>query len=247
MMRLARAFKIACLIAVAVHLWPAPTVAVSPANCLVLGRTVAVRDTINAVIFENVSAALADVGICVRDKQFPAKRVSEALIRGEIDGELMRIGAYRSVVGDAAIPVKEPLFYIVGYLVARDTTVASVNDVNRMSLATLRGIVWQRDIGALAAKNIVANTPEQQFEMLQAGRVDAILMDGVNFDRFPELKNMSRLEVSREPAFIYLHRAWKNLSDQIAAAVRSFKGRGCLFETPQGGKHCQAADGILIQ
>lgn len=237
MMRVARALGLAFLASVMAH---SASLATDVDDCLVLGRTVAVRDSTNDVIFSNMAAVLADVGICVRDRQMPAKRVSESLLQGEVDGELMRIAGYVSVVGHTAFAVDEPISAITGYLVTRDRSVTSIDDIGGMSLAVVRGILWQSRLGNQARREIVTNTPQQQVEIFRSGRVDAILMDGVNFDAFPDLKDTHRVVVAREEVFIYLHRRWIGLAETVAEAIRSFKRRGCLFELPRGGADCRA-------
>ncbi len=229
--------SVLCLVA-ALAAPPSVLSAADDTGCLTLGRTMDDRDALFSIAVSNTLFALVEAGICVVEKGLPARRLTTALLRGDVDGEFLRVAAYQDVVGDAAFPVEEPILNAMGFAVSRDLDITSLKDFGSLKLGILRGIVWQSNLSWNIERVVQANSVEQQVEMLVNGRVDAILIDEINMVRFPGLMSLPRILIAREDAFIYLHKSQAGMAEPIAKAIRAFKERGCRFEIELGGPDC---------
>lgn len=207
-------------------------------DCLVFGRQFEEEDVAALILSENIMLALNAVGVCVTARPLPGKRITQALLQGEIDGEFARILSYLDHVGDAAVLVEEPVVRAAGYIVTHDPEITAVMELGTRPLGTLRGFLWQEEAVRAASRFVAANSYEQLAEMFLNGRVEAILIDQYNLERFPELGTRPRTVVAQIDAYIVLHKSKAALSESIAQAVRFYTAAGCVFERYHGGPAC---------
>ncbi len=206
--------------------------------CLRIGSSFSEKHSVDHLVEENIRFVLAALNICMDIVPGPPKRLTAELLRGEIDGELIRVKEYARAVDEAAILVNEPLAEATGYLVGRaglDLAKAAVED---LSIGTLRGVRWHLAASNGARKIAVANDMEQLVDMLRNRRVDAILVGGFLRDEYPQLANLPAKVVYRTTLHFVLHRSHAASADAISAAIRNFKGRGCTFLAVAGGTAC---------
>lgn len=207
-------------------------------DCLVFGRAFDEQDVSGRLLSENIMLALNTVGICVTASPLPGKRIQQALMQGEIDGEFVRVRSYAKGVGDIAVFVEEPVVEGVGFIVARDAAVKSPEDLGSKPLGTLRGYVWQEEVVPDSTRIALANSYEQLAQMFVNGRVAAILIDEYNLERFPELEPWPRTAIARLDAYIVLHKSKAVFREPISQALRFYKSTGCVFEKYHGGPAC---------
>jgi ABC-type amino acid transport substrate-binding protein len=207
-------------------------------ECLVFGRAFDEQDVTSRILSENVMLALNAVGICVTAISLPGKRIQQALLHGEIDGEFVRIPSYLKRVSDVAVMVDEPVVEGAGLLVSLDPSIGSLQDLGPDMLGILRGFVWQEEAARGHSQVAVANTFEQMAEMLLSRRVKAILIDEYNLEELPGLEHAHRTTVVEFTAYIVLHKRNAALRESIAQAVRFYKSGGCAFERFHGGPAC---------
>ncbi|RVU38984.1 hypothetical protein EOI86_06915 [Hwanghaeella grinnelliae] len=210
----------------------------SASDCLVFGRAFDEQDVSGRILSGNIMLALNAVGICVTASPLPGKRIEQALLHGEIDGEFVRVPSYLKRVGDVAVTVDEPVVEAVGLFVSLDPSIGSVRDLGTGMLGILRGYVWQEELASAHSRVAVANNSSQLAEMLLNRRVKAILIDEYNLERFPKLEHAHRSTVAELTAYVVLHKRKAALRGAIAEAVRFYKSAGCVFEKFRGGPAC---------
>jgi len=207
-------------------------------DCLVFGRQFDEKDVAGPILSDNIMLALNTVGICITARPLPGKRITQALVQGEIDGEFARVPSYLDLVGNTAVLVEEPVVGAAGYIVTRNPTIATAEGLGDGPLGVLRGFVWQEEAAQAASHVAAANSYEQLAEMFINKRVEAILIDEYNLERYPELANWPKAEVVQIKAYIVLHRRRAALRSAIGKAIRFYKSTGCVFERFHGGPAC---------
>ncbi|RVU38985.1 hypothetical protein EOI86_06920 [Hwanghaeella grinnelliae] len=208
------------------------------APCLRIGSSFGEKHSADDRVEANIRTVLTSLNLCVETVTGPPKRLTEALLRGEIDGELIRVREYGRAVADAAVLVEEPLAEANGYLVARAGIDLPETAEGDLTIGMLRGVRWHRAALENAGQTFVANDMEQLMEMLRNGRVDAILVGGFLRDDYPELAALSSKVVHKTTLHFVLHRSHADLAEKIGGAIRAFKSRGCSFQKEKGGPTC---------
>lgn len=207
-------------------------------DCLVFGRISSYSGSLFEIVQSNVDRVFSDAGICIRSRTLLAARATEALIRGQIDGEYLRVVEYEKRVGEAAIAVGEPLYQGKGWLLTNNGAVNSAEDISAARLGVLRGLVWQDRFKARAASVVEANSHKQLVDMFLNGRVDTIMIDNYNFERFPALASTRRFLAMIFDTRVFLHKSKAPLAPRFASVIRDFKQRGCRFDLAEGGPGC---------
>jgi len=213
-------------------------------GCLRIGSSFGDKHSTDDRVEANIRAVLNSLNLCVEVVSGPPKRLTEALLRGEIDGELIRVREYGRAVAEAAVLVEEPLAEANGYLVARAGIDLAETAEGALTIGMLRGVRWHRSASAGAGRAVVANDMEQLMEMLRNDRVDAILVGGFLRDEYPELAALSSKVVYRTTLHFVLHRSRAELADEIAAGIRRYRDKGCSFLLAKGGTTCSESSDI---
>lgn len=214
------------------------------APCLRIGSTFSHKHSVDDRVEQNLRTVLASLNICIDIVAGPPRRLTEALLRGDLDGELFRVREYGRAVEAAALLVEEPLSDVLGYFVAaRDIDLAR-RPIETLKVGVLRGLKWHQTAAQSAGEVIVANDMEQLLSMLRNRRVDGIMIGGFLREEYPELSNLPAQVAYRSTAHFVLHRSHQDLARPIAAAIWDFKERGCSFTRPDGGSTCSDS-GVL--
>ena len=214
------------------------------APCLRIGSSFGDKHSTDDLMEGNMRAVLASLGLCAEIVKGPPKRLTEALLRGEIDGELVRVKEYGRAVAAKAILVDEPLAEANGYLIARAGIDLAETAEPSLSIGILRGVRWHQAASADAKKIAIANNMDQLTEMLRNGRVDAILVGGFLREEYPELAGLPSRIVYRTTLHFVLHRSHADIADEIAEGIRVFRGKGCSFLMAKGGTACSESSDI---
>lgn len=222
----------------------AGTLSAQEAPCLRIGSSFGDKHSTDDLMEGNMRAVLASLDLCAEIVKGPPKRLTEALLRGEIDGELVRVKEYGRAVAAKAILVDEPLAEANGYLIARAGIDLAETTEPGLSIGILRGVRWHQAASADAKKIAIANNMDQLTEMLRNGRVDAILVGGFLREEYPELAGLPSKVVYRTTLHFVLHRSHADIADQIAEGIRVFRGKGCSFLMAKGGTACSESSDI---
>lgn len=213
-------------------------------GCLRIGSSFGDKHSTDDRVEANIRAVLNSLNLCVEVVSGPPKRLTEALLRGEIDGELIRVREYGRAVAEAAILVEEPLAEANGYLVADAGIDLTETDEGDLTIGMLRGVRWHQAASKGAGRVVIANDMEQLMEMLRNDRVDAILVGGFLRDGYPELAALSSKVVYKTTLHFVLHRSHLDLADEIAAGIRRYRDKGCSFLLAKGGTTCSESSDI---
>lgn len=222
----------------------AETASAQQARCLRIGSSFGAKHATDDRVEANIRTMLTSLNQCVEIVNGPPKRLTEALLHGEIDGELIRVREYGRAVGEAAVVVEEPLAEVKGYLIARAGIDLAITAKDDLTIGMLRGVRWHQAASAGARRVVIANNMEQLLEMLHNGRVDAILVGGFLRDEYPELAALSSQVVYSTTLHFVLHRSRADLADRIAAGIRRYRDKGCSFLMPKGGTTCSETSEI---
>ena len=214
------------------------------APCLRIGSSFGDKHSVDHLVEQNMRGVLAAINICLDVVPGPPKRLTAELLRGELDGELMRVKEYERALNGEAVLVGEPLAEAAGYLIAGAGTDLTETAEADMSIGILRGVRWHLEASSGARRQAIANDMEQLVTMLRNGRVDAILVGGFLRDEYPELTNLPAKVVYRTTLHFVLHRSHADIADEIAEGIRVFRGKGCSFLMAKGGTVCSDSSDI---
>lgn len=139
-------------------------------------------------------------GLKLKLVPLPPLRGNIAVMSGQVEGELMRVRAYGEQYPE--LLRVEPAFYRIGVrafsLTERKLQVRSREDLASYSIGALRGISYVGELTARLPKVNLAQTSEQMFRMLQAGRVDLVLEGQIGGQHSAALLGMKALAMSPE-------------------------------------------------
>lgn len=241
MMRVIQAASVLLLLAAIM----AAAASAHEAPCLRIGSSFGEKHAIDDRVEANMRTVLASLNLCMVIVTGPPKRLTEALLHGEIDGELIRVREYGRAVAGEAVLVGEPLAEATGYLVARTGIDLAETAEGELIVGILRGVRWHHSASEGARRAVVINEMEQLMEMLRSGRVDAILVGGFLRDEYPELTALSSKVVYKTTLHFILHRSRADLADTIGAGIRRYRDKGCSFLKTKGGTTCSDTSAIL--
>lgn len=216
-------------------------------TCLRIGSAFGAKHSVDSVLENNLRSVLKPLNVCIEPVYGPAKRLTETLLRGEIDGEMIRVKEYGNVVGETAMLVAEPLNEVAGYLITQPEIEASERSVNDLSIGILRGVKWHQVAVAGSDHVSVANSMEQLTAMFDNRRVDGILIGGFLRDDYPQYAALPAKVVYRSTVHFVLHRRHAALAGRIGTAIQAYRQHGCSFFLSDGGPACAGMGALELE
>ncbi len=182
---------------------------------------------------QTLSKILSSNSICHSLQKMPSKRLHAHFLKGEIDGDLGRVQSYRAQIGALGVMVETPLFSIDGFLVTKNKTINSVNDVKK-SIGILRGRVWMTKT-VEAMKNFKSvevtevNSMDVLAKLLKLDRVEAILVTERQLRSFSKLDNYKFVKVMELNVHVWLTKSNESLSSTFNALIKQHFENGGSF------------------
>ena len=165
----------------------------------------------------------------------PLARASTEMASGKIDGELIRVAPY--FVDNPNVVKVEPAVFtaeaVVFSLAGRSAVVRSRDDLVHYSIAYQRGQVFAQELIENHPAVTTTQTSAQLIRMLQAGRVDLVLLHRINGQYFVDRLGLREL-VDVSPVLVrndYFHCLAKRhapLAKRLGAAIMALKASGEL-------------------
>lgn len=181
-----------------------------------------------------LEAVYRRAGIPLRIQAFPAPRANAMSRRGEVDGELARIGRYYEE-NPHLIRVEPPLMWTdatVFMLAERARPVARAADLAGLRVGVVRGVRQSLEaVEGVAGVELVTD-PRQLYRMLARGRLDVVVDSTVSMRRFTaELGLVGVVEsgvLSRRAVYHGLQRRHAGLAGPISEALIALRASGEL-------------------
>lgn len=210
---------------------------------LLMVMQVNAEETLTITAIENLShgfitekilkEAYKRIGIRMEVKGYPAERAMQMANDGESDGELRRPAGmdkeYKNLImvpqsvdfGEAVVFTKNKVFSINGW-----------DSLKPYKIGILRGNKFAEK-GTEGMNRFAANTIEQLFEMLDAGRTDIIVLlrrNGLATLKKLNLTGIRALEppVENMPLYHYLNKKNERLVPKITAALQEMEKEGLI-------------------
>lgn len=192
----------------------------------------------SAVVQTVAARLLKDIykhaGMTVNITPLPGARATAVVLAGEKDGEVARIPAY--FIKNPSLVKVDPAYYYLttGVFAKSDTgiTVSSKEDLKKYKVGIVRGIAHAEAATQGLVDLQVTATYEQLYKMLDAGRIDVAIDEGINGPvtvRALRLKGISQVgEVARLDLHQVLIASRKDLAPKISAAITALKDSGEL-------------------
>lgn len=181
---------------------------------------------------------LADIykkaGLTANVSPMPGARANAMSLSGEKDGEVARIPAY--FVRNATLVKVEPAYYYLssGVFAKSDkgVTITSKDDLKKYKVGIVRGVAHAESATDGLADLQVSNSADQMYKMLDAGRIDVAIDEGINGPvtlKKLGLKGIIQVgEIARLDLFNVLVPAKKDMAPKISAAIKALKDSGEL-------------------
>lgn len=184
------------------------------------------------------AALLTDVykkaGLTLNIQPMPGARANAAALAGEKDGEVGRIPAY--FTKNPTLVKVEPAYYYLTTVAFAKTDkgikVTSKDDLKKYKVGIVRGIAHAEAATEGMAGVQVVNDYDQLYQMIDAGRIDLAIDEGINgplvLDRLG-LKGISAAgQIASLDLFTVLQPGKKDLAPKISAAIKALKDSGEL-------------------
>ncbi len=192
----------------------------------------------NAIAQVVAARLLTDIytkaGLTVQITPLPGARANALAMAGGKDGEVARIPAY-FVKNPSLVKVEPAYYYLTTGVFARadkGIAVSSKEDLQKYKVGIVRGIAHAEAITQGLVDLQVVNTYEQLYLMLNAGRIDVAIDEGINGPATLKalgLKGINQVgEIARLDLFAVLTPARKDLAPKISTAIKAMKASGEL-------------------
>lgn len=173
-------------------------------------------------------------GLTANITALPGARANAVALSGEKDGEVARIPAYFAK-NPSLVKVEPGYYYLTTGAFAKSdkgVTIASKDDLKKYKVGIVRGIAHAEAATEGLAGLQVTNSYDQLYQMLDAGRIDVAIDEGINGPSTIKglgLKGISQVgEIARLDLFNVLTPAKKDLAPKISAAIKALKDSGEL-------------------
>lgn len=173
----------------------------------------------------SIQRSFKAAGLCFTAFYVEATRAPLILQKGEVDGELVRVPDYLSVVGDQIVMVPEPIVEGYGMLVARSNDQLSLDQITGGDIAVGIGAVWHDMLKLPENRLIYLESYESALQMLEKGRVSAVLIDNINFRglRNPNEEFFTKRLTPKTAAHLFVHKRHENKLQKFNAAILKWK------------------------
>jgi polar amino acid transport system substrate-binding protein len=215
--------------------------------CLVLDATAQTAPPITRELrvsrsfdFTNQTAALVlqelyrRAGIRLIVIEMPVSRAAIEAKEGRIDGEVIRVRTY-SDNAPQLLRVEPPIYFVslsAFYRKGSAVRVQILADLNRYSVAYVRGSRFAEDMTKGMSRAITADSEEQLLHMLQAGHIDVFLMGTVaarlEMRKLGMADTFDHTELAKLPLYHLLHEKNRDLLPVISAQLRKATDSGEL-------------------
>lgn len=173
-------------------------------------------------------------GLGINITPLPGARANAVALAGEKDGEVARIAPYFAK-NPTLIKVEPGYYYLTTGAFAKSDkgiTIASKDDLKKYKVGIVRGIAHAETATEGLAGLQVTGSYDQLYQMLEAGRIDVAIDEGINGPATLKglgLKGITQVgEIARLELFNVLTPAKKDLAPKISAAIKALKDSGEL-------------------
>jgi ABC-type amino acid transport substrate-binding protein len=182
-----------------------------------------------------LAAVYARVGMSFRATPIPLMRAAMEIVAGNADGELARVATYFK---DKPYLLRvEPAFVsddaLAYSLSRRSLQLRGSEDLLRYSVGYQRGQAFARDLTERHQQVTLAQATPQLLRMLQAERVDVVLLHRMNGQYFVDKMGLRGIveasaSLGRDDFYHALSEHHRALVEPLAGTIRSMKASGEL-------------------
>lgn len=173
-------------------------------------------------------------GLGINIAPLPAARANAVALAGDKDGEVARIAPYFAK-NPSLFKVEPGYYYLTTAAFAKSdkgVTINSKDDLKKYKVGIVRGIAHAEAATEGLAGLQVTGSYDQLYQMLEAGRIDVAIDEGINGPSTLKglgLKDITQVgEIARLDLFNVLTPAKKDLAPKISAAIKALKDSGEL-------------------
>ncbi|SDD25582.1 extracellular solute-binding protein, family 3 [Kordiimonas lacus] len=171
-------------------------------------------------------------GLCLELVEMPVRRAEQMVLRGGLDGEILRTALWVEQHKEDVIAVPTPFFedhMMAISLEARQLKIQEMNDLRPYKVVIAGGHRWaEAKLGALGIEPVKTSSASRYLELLHIGRVDVGLMEESLVALISNKQGIALKRLERLPYYTVLRRDHEALVPQLDAALRWARGTSQL-------------------
>lgn len=181
------------------------------------------------VSFEHATIAAARkaferAGVCVALLPMPVRRSEQILLKGELDGDLLRTPYWANLHGDRIVKVPTPVAIdrmVAISLTSNGFVFGDLPDLAGRSVVISAGHRWaEAQLRNVGIAPMSANSTVKMFELLRVGRVDVGFLEASLVPEETERAGLTVMPVAEIAYHIVLHNKHAALVPKLDAALR---------------------------
>lgn len=187
-----------------------------------------------AVAAKLLTAVYKKAGLGINIQPLPGARANAVATSGEKDGEVARIQAYADK-NPSLIKVEPGYYFLTTAAFAKSDSgivITSKADLKKYKVGIVRGIAHAEAATDGLPGLQVANTYEQLYQMVDAGRVEVGIDEGINGPVTLKKLGLTSIkqvgEIAKLDLFNMLNSKQKDVAPRISAAIKALKDSGEL-------------------
>lgn len=187
-------------------------------------------------LFEpSVRQVFKKAGVCADFVTFPIRRIQESMVRGRVDGEFFRVNKYINAMKDHVVAIPTPAISANGVIITRADRgfkPGGLQDVGQKRIGVLHGYKWHEILGKNLKNAVKSNKYEFLAKMLQAGRIDGVLIEDFTLSRLIEAGILKKEKIYTSPSvidlsvYILLNKKHRNLLGKLDKALNEVIASG---------------------
>lgn len=183
----------------------------------------------------SVKKVFKNAGICADFINIPIRRIQKSMVNGSIDGEFFRVNNYIKAMSDYVLPVPTPATKAYGLIITRadsDFKPAGLKDIGERKIGILHGYKWHEIMSQKFRKTAKSNKYLFLVKMLQARRIDGILIEDFTVDRLIDAGVLKNEKIYKSPSlidlsvYILLAKKHKNLLSTLDNSIKKVIAEG---------------------
>jgi polar amino acid transport system substrate-binding protein len=189
---------------------------------------VAQREAVQDVAAQLLTEIYKRAGLTLRIDPYPAARLTDMVLKNEVDGEVSRIGIYFER-NPSLIRVEPSYYYLITTAFARadrNISIGSIDELKKYRVGIIRGVYHAAKATEGVPGVVVVDEVTQLFKMLETGRIDIAIdvsLNGVDVISKLNLGSMVKPvgDIARRELFHVLIADKKDLAPKISTVIKS--------------------------
>lgn len=187
-----------------------------------------------------IEVAFKKAGICAEFVNMSAIQAQKAIMRGEIDGEFIRVNAYINAMRDYVVPVPTPIISGSGYIITRSDSgnhPADLKNIASKRIGVIQGFKWHEVLSRHIPDRTIVSDYKTLAQKLKKGDIDCFFTEDISLGRLQKTGILLKKDFNKSKpvinlsGYLLLHKTNSAYLDKLNHALKILKARG-WFKIP---------------